>query len=64
MICVTIPEQKWTDLGHDVHRGIYLLAQLREAGIPVLGSIWPTAVIVGSLTHRLVDGALSWEWTP
>lgn len=62
---VRIDPAVWAALGHDIHRGIYLVKQLREAGVPVVGSIWPIGVEHGSL-HMATDPVfdeLVWTWS-
>jgi hypothetical protein len=62
---IMIPQAKWDSLGHDVHRGCYLLEQLREANVPVQGAIWPTSVDNGVLMQLApAGGLLIWSWTP
>lgn len=49
-----------------VHRGLHTLEALREAGVPVLGTLWPEAVESGNLTvgePDMTDGSVTWEWT-
>jgi hypothetical protein len=66
MIEVRIEPKTWVWLDHDVHRGTYLLNKLREAGVPVLGAVWPTGVERGRLTSSTDEtfGDLVWEWVP
>lgn len=65
-VTVSIDDATIARLAHDIHVGIYLLKQLREQGVPVLGSIWPVGVEHGSLTLAVdpVFGERTWTWQP
>jgi formylglycine-generating enzyme required for sulfatase activity len=56
MIRVTVRN----DTPHDVHHGVAVLKELREAGVPVVGALWPRAVEHGVLTLT----GNTYEWTP
>lgn len=47
-----------------VHLGMAALQQLRDAGVPVVGVLWPVRAEHGRLTSYGVGGDLVYEWTP
>lgn len=63
---VSLDPETLKRLDHDIHAGIYLLKQLRERGVPVIGSIWPIGVEHGTLTLSVdaVFGDRTWTWKP
>lgn len=60
---VTISRAKWDQLAHDIYRGIHLVEQLRAAGVPVVGAVWPSTVEHGCLVHHFTPEELTWNWT-
>jgi hypothetical protein len=62
---VTIDERTWKWLEHDVHRGAHLVRELRAAGVPVSGAIWPH-VTQGTLSQTYDDllGVFVWTFVP
>jgi hypothetical protein len=49
-----------------VRLGLYLLSNLRELGVPVVGVLWPIGVESGELTIGsvdLVDGTVEYRWS-
>lgn len=50
-----------------IHQGMHVLARLRDAGVPVVGALWPMGVESGVLVIEpadLVDGITVWRWKP
>lgn len=50
-----------------IHRGMNALALLQQAGVPVIGTIYPEAVESGTLAVSapdLADGTVVWSWAP
>jgi len=50
-----VTQQKLNQLDHAVHIGNYIMQQLRDAGIPVIGSLFPLSVERGTLSVRTGD---------
>lgn len=49
-----------------IHQGMYVLGELRSAGVPVVGVLGVTGVEVGSLTISepdIVDGCVLYLWS-
>jgi hypothetical protein len=42
--------------------GVFVVRQLRAAGIPVLGSLWPAGVENGVLSMRVDGNDIVYEW--
>lgn len=54
-----------TAFDNPVHLGQYLLRNLRELGVPVVGVLWPIGVESGSLVIGEVDlttGCIEYRW--
>jgi hypothetical protein len=51
---------------HSIHQGIAVLNELREAGIPVTGTLWPTGVECGNLVNCRDENTFStvYIWHP
>jgi hypothetical protein len=47
-----------------VHQGIRVLEELRAAGIPMVGVLWPMHAVHGQLAVQIKDGATVYEWAP
>lgn len=65
MIEVRIPEQVIARLDHPIHLGIHILNELRAAGVPALGSLWPQGAETGTLSvvcDDLAYGGRIYQW--
>jgi hypothetical protein len=67
-IQVIVTATVFDKLANDIHRGLHVLTQLRKAGVPVLGLLWPIGVESGHL-HITVEEDLDgsnrvFTWTP
>ncbi len=47
-----------------IHQGMAVLKELRRAGVPVLGILWPEGVQHGELTVTRVDKQTIYTWVP
>jgi hypothetical protein len=50
-----------------IHQGMFVLQRLRDAGVPVLGHLWPMGVESGVLSvgaPDLADGVVTYTWEP
>jgi acetyl esterase/lipase len=47
-----------------VHQGIATLKALKDAGVPVVGVLWPEGVQHGTLSVTTVAGCPQYTWTP
>lgn len=66
---IRVPDAFVKRMNNDVHVGIHVLTKLREAGVPVIGVLWPHAVQHGRLeswSERDLDDCEEhvWHWTP
>lgn len=61
MIEVRIPAARLVRFGNEVHAGMHVLKTLREAGVPVVGVLYPQGVESGVLEIERDDLALD-EW--
>lgn len=57
------------DLKHEnpIHQGMHVLMRLRDAGVPVIGVLWPMGVESGVLSvgvPDLADGIVEYVWRP
>ena len=55
-----------TRFDNPVHLGLRTLRNLRDAGVPVIGVLWPVGVESGLLTigePDLVTGVIEYRWT-
>lgn len=62
MISVTIDTQRFDN---PIHLGLYVLRELRQAGVPVAGVLSPMWVEQGRLTvgePDLCTGEVVWTW--
>lgn len=65
MIEVRIAAARLLKFDSEVHRGILVLRELREAGIPVVGSLFPLGVERGVLSveyDEIVSDEWVWRW--
>ena len=65
MIEVRIAAARLLKFDSEVHRGILVLRELRERGIPVVGSLFPLGVKSGRLEceyDELVSDEWVWRW--
>jgi hypothetical protein len=60
MIRVSVP----TTFQQQVHQGILTVKELRAAGIPIVGVLWPEYVVQGTLTVTRADKETVYEWAP
>lgn len=61
MIEVRIATSKLAKFDNEVHRGMLVLRELREAGVPVVGVLFPLGVERGKLEIEY-DELVSDEW--
>lgn len=61
MVEVRIPAAKLAKFDSEVHRGMLVLRELREAGVPVVGSLFPLGAERGVLSVEY-DELVSDEW--
>lgn len=48
-----------------IHQGMFVLQRLRDAGVPVIGVLWPMGVESGVLSvgvPDLADGIVEYVW--
>lgn len=57
-----IPNAKLQQLQHEIHIGSYALSELRKAGVPVIGVLFPKWVDNGSLTLASDAEGLLFTW--
>ena len=63
MIEVRIAAARLAKFDSEVHRGMLVLRELRDAGIPVVGALFPLGVKAGRLEVELDDLASDeWVW--
>jgi hypothetical protein len=65
MVEVRIAAARLLKFDSEVHRGILVLRELRERGIPVVGSLFPLGVERGKLEveyDELVSDEWVWRW--
>lgn len=65
MVEVRIAAARLLKFDSEVHRGMLVLRELREAGIPVVGSLFPLGVERGRLEceyDELVSDEWVWRW--
>jgi len=66
MVEVRIPAAKLAKFDSEVHRGMLVLRELREAGVPVVGSLFPLGAERGVLSveyDELVSDEWVWRWS-
>ena len=65
MISVSFPSSALEAIGHEILCGIHILVELRKAGVPVIGRVWPTGVERGRLTTYTdqLFGDHIYEWS-
>ena len=61
MIEVRISASKLAKFDNEVHRGMLVLRELREAGVPVVGTLFPLGAERGRLEIEY-DELVSDEW--
>lgn len=62
MKSITVPLDKFNN---PIHRGLYILAELREIGVPVIGVLYPEGVEYGKLIvgePDMMSGEVTWTW--
>lgn len=47
---------------HTIHRGVWIMKKLREAGVPVIGELYPEGVIAGTLSMFNRQDEIVYEW--
>lgn len=65
-IVVVVSGSKVAQLEHEIHIANYTMQRLREAGVPVVGALFPVATN-GKLTLEVDDlatGDMTWTWQP
>lgn len=64
-VAITVSHATLARLEHDIHVGFYLANALRDAGAPVIGSVWPR-VAFGTLILAVdpASGDLTATWVP
>lgn len=65
MIEVRITAARLAKFDSEVHRGMLVLRELRDAGIPVVGALFPLGVKAGRLEveyDELVSDEWVWRW--
>jgi hypothetical protein len=65
VIEVRVSENKVTQLAHAVHVGNYILRQLKDAGIPMRGTLYPLAPEYGVLeieADQLTGDEIIYRW--
>lgn len=62
-VAITVPAAKIAHLRHDIHVGYYVANALREAGAPIVGSVWPrveSGTLITAVDPMSHDLTLTW----